>query len=106
MTAQATSSSSSLERELEYRKKLTAITNQLNSAESIPHILLTLKDKILELRQAPTTYVGDAMVANSNGAGLVAIPTPLACGTGPIHFGTHAMALTGGAGAQGIGELK
>src|SRR5438105_8183545 len=49
MTAQATSSSSSLERELEYRKKLTALTNQRNSAESIPHILLTLKYKILEL---------------------------------------------------------
>src|SRR5437879_5950305 len=49
MTAQATSSSSSLERELEYRNKPPAITNQLNSAESIPHILLTLKDKILEL---------------------------------------------------------
>src|SRR5437867_2378498 len=49
MTAQVTSSSSSLERELEYRKKLTAITNQINSADSIPHILMTLKDKILEL---------------------------------------------------------
>jgi len=43
MTVQATSSS--LERELEYRKKLTGITNQINAAESIPHILMTLKDK-------------------------------------------------------------
>ena len=39
----------SLERELEYRKKLTQITNQINSAESIPHILMSLKDRILEL---------------------------------------------------------
>src|SRR6185503_14072221 len=43
---------SSLERELEFRKKLTAIANQINSAESIPHILMTLKDKILELLDA------------------------------------------------------
>ena len=50
MTVQATSNS--LERELEYRKKLTAIANQINSAESIPHILMTLKDKILELLDA------------------------------------------------------
>src|SRR6266704_5783688 len=50
MTVQA--SSSSVERELEFRKKLTAITNQINSAESIPHILMTLKDKILELMDA------------------------------------------------------
>ena len=50
MTVQATSSS--LERELEYRKKLTGITNQINAAESIPHILMTLKDKILELLDA------------------------------------------------------
>src|SRR5258705_3109584 len=42
----------SLERELEYRKKLTAITNQINAAESIPHILMQLKDKILELADA------------------------------------------------------
>jgi type II secretory ATPase GspE/PulE/Tfp pilus assembly ATPase PilB-like protein len=38
-----------MERELEYRKKLTSITNQINSAESIPHILMSLKDKIVEL---------------------------------------------------------
>ncbi len=59
MTVQATSSS--LERELEYRKKLTAITNQINSAESIPHILMTLKDKILELLDAErlTIYAVD-----------------------------------------------
>src|SRR5712691_9424131 len=61
MTAQATSSSSSLERELEYRKKLTGITNQINSAESISHILMTLKDKILELLDAErlTIYAVD-----------------------------------------------
>jgi type II secretory ATPase GspE/PulE/Tfp pilus assembly ATPase PilB-like protein len=61
MTAQVTSSSSSLERELEYRKKLTAITNQINSADSIPHILMTLKDKILELLDAErlTIYAVD-----------------------------------------------
>lgn len=39
----------SLERELEYRKKLTQITNQVNSADSIQHILISLKDRILEL---------------------------------------------------------
>jgi type II secretory ATPase GspE/PulE/Tfp pilus assembly ATPase PilB-like protein len=50
MTVQA--SSSSLERELEYRKKLTHITNQINAAESIPQILMSLKDKILELLDA------------------------------------------------------
>src|SRR5512142_2198816 len=43
---------SSLERELEYRKKITAISNQINSADSIPHILMTLKDKILEMLDA------------------------------------------------------
>ena len=59
MTVQA--SSSSLERELEYRKKLTGITNQINAAESIPHILMTLKDKILELLDAErmTIYAVD-----------------------------------------------
>ncbi len=50
MTLQA--APNSLERELEYRKKLTGITNQINAAESIPHILMTLKDKILELLDA------------------------------------------------------
>lgn len=50
MTVQA--SSNALERELEFRKKLTAIANQINSAESIPHILMTLKDRILELLDA------------------------------------------------------
>jgi type II secretory ATPase GspE/PulE/Tfp pilus assembly ATPase PilB-like protein len=50
MTVQA--APNSLERELEYRKKLTGITNQINAAESIPHILMTLKDKILELLDA------------------------------------------------------
>ena len=34
MTVQA-AGSSSLEKELEYRKKLTSITNQINAAESI-----------------------------------------------------------------------
>jgi type II secretory ATPase GspE/PulE/Tfp pilus assembly ATPase PilB-like protein len=59
MTVQA--SASSMERELEYRKKLTAITNQINSAESIPHILMTLKDRILELLDAErlTIYAVD-----------------------------------------------
>src|SRR5712691_5819766 len=59
MTVQATSSS--VERELEYRKKLSAITNQLNSAESISHILMTLKEKILELLDAErlTIYAVD-----------------------------------------------
>ncbi|HEX9984266.1 MAG TPA: ATPase, T2SS/T4P/T4SS family [Thermoanaerobaculia bacterium] len=59
MTVQA--ASTSLERELEYRKKLTAITNQINAAESIPHILMTLKDKILELVDAErlTIYAMD-----------------------------------------------
>jgi type II secretory ATPase GspE/PulE/Tfp pilus assembly ATPase PilB-like protein len=50
MTVPATSSS--LERELEFRKKLTSIANQINSAESIPHILMTLRDRILELLDA------------------------------------------------------
>ena len=52
---------SSLERELEYRKKLTAISHQINSADSIPHILMTLKDKILELLDAErlTIYAVD-----------------------------------------------
>jgi type II secretory ATPase GspE/PulE/Tfp pilus assembly ATPase PilB-like protein len=50
MTVQA--SSSSLEKELESRKKLSSIANQINSAESIPHILMTLKDRILELLDA------------------------------------------------------
>ncbi|HSP34384.1 MAG TPA: GspE/PulE family protein [Thermoanaerobaculia bacterium] len=60
MTVQATASSS-LERELEYRKKLTAITNQINSADSINHILMTLKDRILELLDAErlTIYAVD-----------------------------------------------
>src|SRR5437762_4177579 len=59
MTVQATSSS--VERELDYRKRLSAITNQLNSAESIPHILLSLKVKILELLDAErlTIYAVD-----------------------------------------------
>jgi type II secretory ATPase GspE/PulE/Tfp pilus assembly ATPase PilB-like protein len=59
MTVQATPSS--LERELEFRKKLTAIANQINSAESIPHILMTLKDRILELLDAErlTIYAVD-----------------------------------------------
>src|SRR5205809_131640 len=51
----------SLERELAYRKKLTAITNQINAAESIPHILMALKDRILELLDAErlTIYAVD-----------------------------------------------
>src|SRR5688572_715625 len=50
MTVQ--SAPSSMERELEFRKKLTGIANQINSAESIPYILMTLKDRILELLDA------------------------------------------------------
>src|SRR5437660_1959997 len=59
MTVQA--SATSLEWELEFRKKLTGITNQINAAESIPHILMTLKDKILELLDAErlTIYAVD-----------------------------------------------
>jgi type II secretory ATPase GspE/PulE/Tfp pilus assembly ATPase PilB-like protein len=59
MTVQA--SSSSLEKELEYRKKLTSIANQINSAESIQHILMTLKEKIMELLDAErlTIYAVD-----------------------------------------------
>ena len=51
----------SLEQELEYRKKLSAITNQINSAESIAQILMTLKDRILELVEAErlTIYAVD-----------------------------------------------
>lgn len=41
-----------IERELEYRKKLTQITNQINAADSISQILMTLKDRILELLDA------------------------------------------------------
>jgi type II secretory ATPase GspE/PulE/Tfp pilus assembly ATPase PilB-like protein len=60
MTVQATPASS-LEKELDFRKKLTTITNQINAAESIPHILMTLKDKILELLDAErlTIYAVD-----------------------------------------------
>ncbi|HUP64863.1 MAG TPA: ATPase, T2SS/T4P/T4SS family [Thermoanaerobaculia bacterium] len=52
---------SSLERELDYRKKLSLITNQINSAESIQQILMTLKDRILELMDAErlTIYTVD-----------------------------------------------
>src|SRR5947208_9198125 len=59
MTVQA--APSSLEKEVEYRKKLTSISNQINSADSVPHILMTLKDKILELMGAErlTIYAVD-----------------------------------------------
>ncbi|HEX7706913.1 MAG TPA: ATPase, T2SS/T4P/T4SS family [Thermoanaerobaculia bacterium] len=55
------SAPSSLERELAFRKNLTAIANQVNSAESIPHILMMLKDRILELLDAErlTIYAVD-----------------------------------------------
>ena len=43
---------SSIERELEFRKKLTSIANQINSAESIPHILMTLGPRIVDLLEA------------------------------------------------------
>lgn len=61
MTVQAQANPSSMEKELEYRKKLTSITNQINSAESIPQILMTLKDRILELLDAErlTIYAVD-----------------------------------------------
>jgi len=51
----------SLERELEYRKKLTSITNKINAAESIPHILMALGPQILELLDAErlTIYAVD-----------------------------------------------
>ncbi|HVR43278.1 MAG TPA: GspE/PulE family protein [Thermoanaerobaculia bacterium] len=42
----------SMERELDYRRKLSQITNQINSAESIQQILISLKDRILELLDA------------------------------------------------------
>ena len=60
MTVQA-AASSSLEKELEYRKKLTSITNQINAAESIPHILMTIKEKIVDLLDAErlTIYAVD-----------------------------------------------
>ncbi|HSN69036.1 MAG TPA: GspE/PulE family protein, partial [Thermoanaerobaculia bacterium] len=50
-----------LERELDYRRKLSNITNQINSADSIQHILVALKDKILELLDAErlTIYAVD-----------------------------------------------
>src|SRR5512143_1975530 len=59
MTVQT--SPSSLERELDYRKRLSHITNQINAAESIPAILMTLKDRILELLDAErlTIYAVD-----------------------------------------------
>ena len=59
MTVQA--APSALEKELEFRKKLSSIANQINSAESIPHILMTLKDRILELLDAErlTIYAVD-----------------------------------------------
>src|SRR6266567_1367397 len=59
MTVQA--SPGSLERELEYRKKLSSIANQINAADSISHILITLVDRILELGDAErlTIYAVD-----------------------------------------------
>jgi type II secretory ATPase GspE/PulE/Tfp pilus assembly ATPase PilB-like protein len=41
-----------LERELEYRKKLTRITNEINSAETIKDILISQQERILELLDA------------------------------------------------------
>ncbi|HYM62517.1 MAG TPA: GspE/PulE family protein [Thermoanaerobaculia bacterium] len=59
MTVQA--APGSLERELDYRRRLTQIANQINSADSIPHILMTLKDRIVELLEAErlTIYAVD-----------------------------------------------
>src|SRR5205807_6095147 len=53
--------SSSVERELQYCRQLSAVTNPSTSVESISHILLTLKDKILELLDAErlTIYAVD-----------------------------------------------
>jgi len=61
MAVQTAPSSSSLERELDYRKRLTSITNQINSADSISQILMTLKDRIVELLDAErlTIYAVD-----------------------------------------------
>jgi hypothetical protein len=42
---------SSLERELDYRRKLTQITNQINSADSIQQILMTLSRAADDLRR-------------------------------------------------------
>ncbi|MBW3566186.1 MAG: GspE/PulE family protein [Acidobacteria bacterium] len=50
MTVQA--APGAMERELEFRKKLTEITNQINSAESITQILMNLKEKIRSLAGA------------------------------------------------------
>jgi type II secretory ATPase GspE/PulE/Tfp pilus assembly ATPase PilB-like protein len=44
--------SSPIERELDYRKRLSLITNQINAAESIQQILISLQDRILELLDA------------------------------------------------------
>jgi signal recognition particle receptor subunit beta len=44
--------SDSLEKERTSRRELTQITNQIVSAESIPHALMTLKDRILGLFEA------------------------------------------------------
>ena len=50
MTVQ--SAPSAVEKELQFRKRLTEITNQINSAESIQQILVSLKDKILDVVDA------------------------------------------------------
>lgn len=50
MTVQA--APGAMERELDFRKKLTEITNQINSAESITQILMNLKEKIRSLAGA------------------------------------------------------
>lgn len=49
MSAQASANAESLQREVLYRRKLGEITNLFNSAPSLNHILVNLKDKILEL---------------------------------------------------------
>ncbi len=49
MPAQSSQKVESLQREVTYRRKLGEITNLFNSAPSLNHILVNLKDKILEL---------------------------------------------------------
>jgi len=49
MPAQSSPNVKGLQLELAYKKKLVEITNLFNSAPSLSHILVNLKDKILEL---------------------------------------------------------
>ncbi|HZE89155.1 MAG TPA: hypothetical protein VE404_06385, partial [Verrucomicrobiae bacterium] len=49
MPAQSAPNVQGLQLEVAYRKKLGDITNLFNSAPSLNHILVNLKDKILEI---------------------------------------------------------